>query len=760
LRRQDSPPAEVRSFASWEWLIAAALVVAVFLAYQPAWRGGFIWDDDTHLLNNPVLKPGGVFRTWVPGTYVNYWPVTSTAYWVQYELWGPAPVGFHLVNIALHSVSAILIWRVLALMRVPGAMLAAALFAMHPVNVESVAWITQLKNTLSLALTLLSVLLYLLNKQRGGRRLFVAAVVVFGLATLAKGMTLTLPVVLLACVWWQQGRIERRDLRRVAPFLLIGLMMVGIEVFQQHVAAADDIVRSDGLLSRIAIAGCAVWFYLWKLVWPIDLMFVYPRWNLDAVGPLWFLPGLSLAAIFVPAWRRRNSRGRPVLMVLVCYVALLLPALGFVNIYFMEYSLVADHWQYAAMIVPCAALASTAAATWSQRHWSRRFGTLLCLALLATLATLTWRQSRMYTDIDTLYRTTIERNPACWLVHNNLGVVLADRAQVDEAIAHYRKALEINPNYAKAHYNLGTAFVGLGRFGEAMAQYRKALEINPNYAEAHYNLGTALVRLGRIDEAMAQYQKAVKLNPNYAEAHYNLGNELAKRGRLDEAIAHYQKAVEINPNDAKAHYNLGTAFVGLGRLGEAMAQYRKVLEINPNDAKAHYNLGLALARRGQVDEAVTHFQQALKIKPDYALAHYQLGIGLATRRQFAEAMLHYRKALEIKPDYAAVHNNVAWLLATCPQASLRNGAEAIKHAQQANRLNGGRQPELLDTLAAAYAEAGRFPEALSTARKALDLATRQKAQVIADTLRARIALYEAGKPYRQTPAASTPPPKP
>ncbi len=460
------------AFRPRDWLIAAALVVAVFLVYQPVWQAGFIWDDDTHLLKNPVLTPGGVFHTWVPGTYVNYWPVTSTAYWVQYQLWGLAPAGFHLVNIALHALSAILIWRILALLRVPGAVFAAALFALHPVNVESVAWITQLKNTLSLALTLLSVLLYLLSESRsrlpggtpggatdpaapspasrsrlpggtlggvadpaaprpasrsrlqGGTRggatdpaaprparrsrlsgtlgdvtdpagpsparqagptwLYVGAVVVFALATLAKGMTLTLPVVLLACAWWQRGRIQRRDLWRVVPFLLIGLMMVGMEVWQQHLAAGQTIVRSDSFLSRTAVAGCAVWFYLWKLIWPIDLMFVYPRWNLGALSAKWFLPGLLLAAVFAAAWRWRHSWGRPVLMLIVCYLALLLPVLGFVNIYFMEYSLVADHWQYAAMIVPCAAFAGVAAATLDRRRWSRLPGAVLCLALLAS----------------------------------------------------------------------------------------------------------------------------------------------------------------------------------------------------------------------------------------------------------------------------------------------------------------------------------------------------------------------------------------
>ena len=246
----------------------------------------------------------------------------------------------------------------------------------------------------------------------------------FALATLAKGMTLTLPVVLLACAWWQRGRIERRDLLRVVPFLLIGLAMVGMEVFQQHVSAGQTVVRSDGLLSRTAVAGCAVWFYLWKLIWPVDLMFVYPRWNLGAVSALWFLPGLLLAAIFALAWRWRRSWGRPVLMLIVCYVALLLPVLGFVNIYFMEYSLVADHWQYAAMIVPCAAFAGVAAATLSRRRWSRLPG---CAVVPGVVGDLGWVNLATVPDV-CRYRNALsdndQRNPACWMAHNNLGDVL------------------------------------------------------------------------------------------------------------------------------------------------------------------------------------------------------------------------------------------------------------------------------------------------------------------------------------------------
>ncbi len=548
LARSPEPDTAVlgpaRALAPKDWLFIIALLAAVILVYQPVWRGGFILDDDLHLLNNPVLKPGGLLKTWVPGTYLNYWPLTFTAYRLQFDIWGLDPLGFHLVNIALHAISALLVWRILLQLNAPGAMFAAALFALHPVNVESVAWIAQLKNILSLLLALLSVLLYLLSEEKGKRWCMVLSISVFLLLTLAKGMVLTLPVVLLACAWWQRGRIGRQDLLRVLPFLLIGALMTCMEVWGQHLAGGGEtMVRSDSFFARTAVAGCAVWFYLWKLIWPVKLIFVYPRWSIDPRDVLSYLPGVLLVAILALGWWQRRGWGRPVVMLMVCYVGLLLPVLGFVNVAYMRFSLVADHYQYAAMIVPCAIFAAVMA-TLGRPLWHRPTGYALCLASLAVLAGLTWRQNRRYVDAETLYRTTIAENPDCWLAHNNLGVLMAARGQTDEAIAHYRKALDIHPRYAEAQCNLG----------------------------------------------------------------------------------------------------------------------------------------MALTRCGQVAEAIQHYQRALKIKP----------------------------------DSTQVMNNLAWLRATCPDASFRNEAEAVKVALLALELTRGRDANILDTLAAAYAEAGRFPEAVQT----------------------------------------------
>ncbi len=598
-----------------KWLLAVALIVAVFLAYQPVWQGGFIWDDDLHLLNNPVLKPGGLLQTWIPGTYINYWPLTFTVYRLEFEMWGLNPLGFHLVNIALHAVSALLVWRILERLRIPGAILAAAIFALHPVNVESVAWITQFKNTLSLALALLSMFFYFQHERDGGRWRFALSLGMFLLSALAKGVALTLPVVLLACAWWQRGSIGRRDLLRVLPFVLIAALMVGMEVAQQHAVAGTLVVRADSLLSRTAIAGCAVWFYFWKVIWPTNLVFVYPQWSISERDPLSYLPGVLLVVILTLAWWRRRSWGRPVVMAVICYVALLLPVLGFVNIYFMEYSLVADHWQYAAMIVPCAAFAGLIAMLGRRLGWRRPAQYAAGMLPLAILGCLTWCQSGMYTDSEKLFRTTIEQNPTCWMAHNNLALLLAST------------------------------------------------------------------------------------------------------GRAEEAIAHSQIA----------------------------------LTLHPDDAPAHHNLGAALAMRGQIDDAIVHFRRAVEIAPDFALAHSSLDRALAIHERLLKTLAERRKLLESRPDDVALLNATAWLLATNPNESIRNGSEAVELAQRAVRLSGGRQPAILGTLAAAYAEKGQFTDAVQTAQQALALASADNNVSLADALRAQLELYRAGSPYREMP---------
>ena len=401
--------------------------------------------------------------------------------------------------------------------------------------------------------------------------------------------------------WWQRGRLSwRKDVLPLVPFFLLGagggLITAWWELKINNCVGPEF---QFTLVERLLIAGRAIWFHLGKLCWPATLTFLYPRWQIDSAAWWQYLFPLGATALLAGCWSIRR-RTRAPLAALLFFAGTLFPVLGFFNLYTFRYSLVANHYQYLASLGPFTLAAAGAAwlfARWPL--WARRAGYAVCLAALAVLAGMTWRQSHMYADSETLYAQTIAENPDCWLAHNNLGLALAGRGEDDEALQHYRKALEINPDYVEAHVNLAVALTGRGRDDEVLQHYRKALRIKPGFAKAHNNLGVILAGRGEVDEAIRHYEKALEIEPDYVEAHSNLSNALAARGQVDLAIAHYQKALETCPN-----------FAG-----------------------AHYNLAILLAGRGQVDLAITHYQKALEAKPDYAEAHCNLGSALLSLRR-------------------------------------------------------------------------------------------------------------------------------
>jgi len=341
------------------------------------------------------------------------------------------------------------------------------------------------------------------------------------------------------------------------------------------------------------------------------------------------------------------------------------------------------------------------------------------------------------------------------------GVDLAKKGQGDAAIAEWEKALELDPGDAKVHYCLGVAMMQKGRLDEAITHFQKAVEVNPELADAQDSLGLALGQKGRLDEAITHFQKAVEVNPELAEAQNNLGLALGMKGRLDEAITHFQKAVEVNPELAEAQNNLGLALRQEGRLDEAITHFQKAVEVNPEFAHAQDNLGSALRQEGRQDEAITHFQKAQELNPRNARADFDLAYALYSQGKISEALAYWRRGLRREPDTLPVLNQVAWVLATCPEASNRNGTEAVELAARAVQLSNGRDPAVLYTLAAAYAEVGRFPEAAQTTRQAMALATQQNRQPLVEALKVALALYEAKTPFREMhePSLSLPPPR-
>jgi protein O-mannosyl-transferase len=610
-----------RDFVLWAMIFCAAIA-----AYSPALRGGLLWDDSSHVTAPGLQSLRGLWRIWFePGATQQYYPLLHSAFWLEHRMWGDAVAGYHLTNVALHALAACLVVMIVKRLALPGAWLAGFVFALHPVQVESVAWISEQKNTLSGVFCLASLLAYLHFDQDRRKSKYLLATGLFVMALLSKTVTATLPAVLLVILWWRRGRLEwRRDVQPLVPWFALGISAGAFTSWVERTFVGARGV--DFLLTpaqRVLIAGRAICFYAGKLFWPTKLAFFYPHWKVDpAVWWQWLFP-VGVAAFGVGVvFAARRHRGPLAGFLIFC--GTLFPVLGFLNVYPFRYSYVADHFQYLAslgIIVPVASLLARA----MERISTRRAVTIgCCLVLIAALGALTWRQSRMYRDIETLYRGSLGHNPDSWPAHYNLGVLLAEMpGRLAEAIAEYQAALRIKPDYAEAHVNLGLALARTpGRLPEAIAEYEAALRIRPEYAEAHNDLGIALsFTPGRLAEAIAEYEAALRIRPEYAEAHNNLGNALSQMpGRELEAIAEYQTALQIQPDYAEAHFNLGNLLARTpGRLQDAIAEYRAALRIRPEYAKAHYNLGIMLSGiPGRQSEAIAEYEAAVRIDPEFA----------------------------------------------------------------------------------------------------------------------------------------------
>ncbi|HZP59479.1 MAG TPA: tetratricopeptide repeat protein, partial [Opitutaceae bacterium] len=435
-----------------------------------------------------------------------------------------------------------------------------------------------------------------------------------------KTTTATLPAALLVVVWWRRGRFRwKEDIRPLVPWLVLGAGFGLFTAWVEHsVIGAEGSAFALTFGERGLLAGRIFWFYLGKLVWPANLIFIYPHWKIDPSATWqWIFPAALLAAAGA-AWAfRRTCRGP--LAAFLIYAGTLFPVLGFFNVYPFLFSYVADHFQYLAsigLVIPAAA-GLTRAANHLPVRW---LPPVLAAGLLTALGTLTWRQARWYRDAETLYTATLARNPGCWLAHNNLGNLLAS-AHPDEAIAHYQAALKLRPDYPDAHFNLANALAkNPQQRTEAIAQYEAALQANPNYADAHNNLGILLASdPARRLEAISHFEAALQIRPGFAAAESNLGTAWSRiPGHQDDAIIHYQAALRIEPNSASAWFDLGNALAKAGRQTEAIAAYESAIKLDPNYAEAHVNLANVLMKLpDRRADAIAHFRVALRLRPDW-----------------------------------------------------------------------------------------------------------------------------------------------
>jgi tetratricopeptide (TPR) repeat protein len=755
---RQSPPKVPVGAGRWEqgWRVpAVCLVLAAitFAVFGQTLTHEFVnFDDKDYVYANPVVARGVTLQGFVWAfTQVhsfNWHPLTWLSHELDCQLYGLHPGGHHLTNVLLHTATVIALFLVLRQMT--GAFwrsaFVAAVFAIHPLRVESVAWVAERKDVLSGLLFMLTIGAYVCYTRRPwSPARYVLVMLLFALSLMCKPMLVTLPLVLLLLDYWPLQRVEPRKLSELVmeklPLLTLSAISCVVTLLAQTGAIQSAESYSMPLRLANALATCMV--YLGQMVWPVGLAVFYPYppnglppWEVALAGTL--VAGLSAVAVC-------QRRKQPWIVVgWLWYLVMLLPVVGVIQVGEQAH---ADRYTY----LP--GIGVVMAGTWLVGDWSMGWehqravlGGLMA-AVISILMVCAWKQTMDWKNSETLWTHTLACTTGNCVAHNNFGDALEKKGRGGEAISQFQNALEIRPNYAEAHYNLAVALLHRGRVDEAIAHFQEALKIRPDDAEAHNSLGSALLQKGRADEAITHYQKALQINPDYVPAHYNLGNILLKKGSVDEAIADYQHALQINPDYAPAHYNLGNILLKKGRVDEAIAHYQHALQNNPDNAETHINLGEALLQKGRVDEAIAHLQRALLINPDYAEAHVNLGNALLQKGRVDEAIAHFQQAMQIEPADPWVKNNLALLLATCSESSLRNGSKAVELAQQANALTGGENPIILHTLAAALAEAGRFSEAVGTAQRALHLAKAQSNTTLAGQLQAEMKLYQAGSPF-------------
>ncbi len=544
---------------------AALIILVTIIVYLPALRGGFVWDDYTLITENRLIKASdGLHRFWFTTEAPDYYPLTWSSWWLQWRLWGGNAAGYHAVNVLLHSVNAIAVWTLLRRLAIPGAWLTALVFAIHPVNVATVAWISEQKNTLSMFFFLMTILLYLKFDEESRWRWLGFSLVAFLLALLAKSAVVMLPVVLLGCVWWQHGRVRGKDVLCIGPFFVLSLGLGLATIwFQYHRVLKGGTIRADGFLSRLTTAGCAPWFYLYKVFLPFDLNAVYPRWDINPSRWISYTPGIILVGCFTLFWRKPQTRGRPLLFGLGYFVAMLFPVLGFFDQDFYQYSFVADPWQYYS-IVGAIGLAVAAAMAIGRRLGSQQqsWGAVAGLAVLLVLGSATWERANVYGSEETLWQDTVSKNPQAWVAHYNLGTWLLQAGRFDKAIVQFRDAAHLRPDLAKVHSNLGIALAQADKLPEAIEQFQQALQIDPNLFEVHSNLGHALILVGKAPEAMRHWEQALQIRPDSAEVHYDLGLALERTGRREDASEHYKQALKLKPDMVDAQNALARLRAG------------------------------------------------------------------------------------------------------------------------------------------------------------------------------------------------------
>jgi tetratricopeptide (TPR) repeat protein len=647
----------------------AALALLVAVIYWPTFANGFISDDMYYVNDTEKLASlEGLGDIWFKiGATPQYYPLVHTALWGEYHLFELEPRGYHVVSMLLHLGVALLLWRLLVRLAVPCAWLAAAIFAVHPVQVETVAWVSEQKNLLSAAFALSSILAYLrfgpLTAEEPAERnwpSYFVAIACFVAALLCKTVTITTPAVILVIYWWKRGSVSWRDVTPLVPFFAIGIALSFVTVWMERtVVGASGVEWDHSLMDRILIAGRAAWFYVGKLVWPYPLTFVYPRWRIDSAAWWQYLFPLAAIVLLVALWRLRTTIGRGPLAAALIFGGVLTPALGFFDVYPFLFSFVADHYQYHASMAALALLTAVLvfkrhSQQWAPVVWLSAAGVLIALTLLAHQKTYAYRSN------ESLVRDSIALNPRAWAAQFRYGAILSEAGDHEAALAHIREALRLFPEHAILHTHIANELAALKRLDEANIEFQHALKSNLHPDDriiTHDDLAGFLARQGRTAEAIKHYRAAIELDAKHSGAMFNLGVLLNESGDPAAALAMIRKAVEIRPSFLPAQRALASLLLERGERAEAIKHLQAAVKLFPQDAPLREQLGTAYFRNGDAGAAEEQLRQAIRIRPT-ADAHNLLGAVLGSQGDLAAARAQFEMALRIDPNHRGAAANL------------------------------------------------------------------------------------------------------
>ena len=736
----------------------ATLAVLVAASYFPALSGGFVWDDAI-FTDEPVIRTwAGLGSIWFSPSDIqkegHYWPLVYTTFWLEEKLWGLAPLGYHLVNVLLHLVNSLLVWRLLRRLEVPGAWAVAAVFAVHPLHVESVAWVIERKDLLSALFYLSAVLAWIRFDEAPHPARYGLALVLFTAGLLSKSIVVTLPAALLVWHWWQRGRVTGNDALRLAPLFVIGLCIAAADL--AFYTSREPLALGYSLAERALIAARALWFYTGKLLWPTDLAVIYPLWDIRVGDPLGWLYVAAAAGLAALLWAARHRIGRGPLAGAAYFAVTLSPVLGFVDYGYMQFSFVADRFQYLAGIGVMAMLVGGATHGANRLSGGLRIGAMGGLAVaLVLLGTLTWRQAGIYRDPITFFGHIVSLNPEARDAHLNLGSALLQEDRVEEGHAASLVAVAQRPGFAGGHTNLGRALLLMGRFDEAERHLSRALELDPrqltaqqNTAElrrkqgrfdeaiewfgkvtardaanalAHAGLGAALYDAKRYEEAIESIDRALALEPELPQARSLLGmagQALKFLGRREEAERRFRQTAEMDPGDASPLVDLAALRIAERRFDEADELLRRALELAPDNPAALQNVAEGLRKRGRLDEAIESYRAVLAIDPDYAMAHAGIGDALFRLERYEEALESLGRSISLHPHPPTATARL--ILMGKASRALGRAEAAAGHFERAVEID-PRNPEALDHLALTRFEEKRYEEVLDLYRTMLEV---------------------------------------